>query len=103
MVPWIYFLGCEFNGRGYANQVMNGRTPEKCLSTSPEAYAVVDCKSLYDLIQKTTIPQCQEYRTTLEALIIKDRMKEGVKIKWVHSAAQLADRFDKTYGLFSVA
>jgi len=71
------------------------KNPEKCLSTSPEAYAVVDCKSLYDLIQKTTIPQCQEYRTTLEALIIKDRMKEGVRIKWVHSAAQLADSLTK--------
>jgi len=57
------------------------KNPEKCLADSPEAYAVVDCKSLYDLIQKTTIPQCQEYRTMLEALIIKDRIKEGIQIK----------------------
>ena len=71
------------------------RNPNKCLSQSPEAFAIVDCKSLYDLIQKTNIPQCQEYRTTLEALIIRDRIKENVSIKWVHSAAQLADSLTK--------
>ena len=72
------------------------KTPERCLQQCPEAYAVVDCKSLYDLIQKTTVPQCQEYRTMLEALIIKDRIKEGIQIKWVHSAAQLADALTKS-------
>ena len=71
------------------------KQPDTALSKCSEAYAVVDCKSLYDLIQKTTIPQCQEYRTMLEALIIKDRIKEGVIIKWVHSAAQLADVLTK--------
>ena len=71
------------------------RDPSKCLTQGPEAFAIVDCKSLYDLIQKTNVPQCQEYRTTLEALIIKDRVKENVSIKWVHSAAQLADSLTK--------
>ena len=32
----------------------------------------------------------------LEALIIKDRLKEGILIKWVHSAAQLADCLTKS-------
>lgn len=72
------------------------KDPEKCLSKCNEAYAIVDCKSLYDLIQKTTVPQCQEYRTMLEALIIKDRISNGVTIKWVHSAAQLADCLTKS-------
>ena len=71
------------------------KNPERCLQNSPEAYSAVDCKSLYDLIQKTTIPSCQEYRTMLEALIIKDRIKEGIVVKWVHSAAQLADSLTK--------
>ena len=31
----------------------------------------------------------------LEALIIKDRLQEGVVVKWVHSAAQLADSLTK--------
>ncbi len=34
----------------------------------------------------------------LEALIIKDRIKEGVLIKWVHGAAQLADVVTKVTG-----
>eukprot|EP00435_Cladocopium_sp_Y103_P074513 s963_g49.t1 len=71
------------------------KNPEQALAKSSEAYAVVDCKSLYDLIQKTTIPQCSEHRTMLEALVIKDRIKEGIVMKWVHSAAQLADSLTK--------
>ena len=43
------------------------KNPEACLAKCQEAFAIVDCKSLYDLIQKTTVPQCQEYRTMLEA------------------------------------
>ena len=31
----------------------------------------------------------------LEALVIKERLKEGVLIKWVHSAAQMADTLTK--------
>ena len=71
------------------------KDPERYLAAAPEAYAVVDCKSLYDLIQKTNIPQCQEHRVTLEALIIKERLREGIVVKWVHSAAQLADSLTK--------
>ena len=69
--------------------------PEKTLPKLPHAYAVVDCKSLFDLLQKTTVPACAEYRTTLEALIIRERLREGVIIKWVHSAAQMADSLTK--------
>ena len=43
------------------------KDPLNCLQQCPVAYAVVDCKSLYDLLQKTIVPQCQEYRTTLES------------------------------------
>lgn len=71
------------------------KDPERCLASCAEAYAVVDCKSLFDLIQKTNVPQCQEYRTMLEALVIKDRIKSGISIKWVHSAAQIADCLTK--------
>jgi hypothetical protein len=68
---------------------------ENTLKSLPPAFAVVDCKSLFDLLQKTSIPQCSEYRTLLEALVIKDRLREGVIIKWVHSAAQMADALTK--------
>ena len=74
---------------------MGGKTPRNIWQQLQEAFAVVDCKSLYDLIQKTNIPQCQEHRVTLEALIIKERLQEGIVVKWVHSAAQLADSLTK--------
>ena len=71
------------------------KNPTACLANGPKAYAIVDCKSLFDLMEKTIVPQCQEYRTAIEALIIKDRLKEGISVKWVHSAAQLADALTK--------
>ena len=77
------------------NPQVDWRKPAETLTKLPTAYAVVDCKSLYDLLQKTAVPSCSEYRTLLEALVIKDRLKEGVIIKWVHSAAQMADALTK--------
>ena len=74
---------------------INWQKLEQVYSQIPKAFAIVDCKSLYDLLQKTSIPQCSEYRTTLEALIIKSRLNEGVAVKWVHSAAQMADALTK--------
>ena len=77
------------------NPKIKWQDPESTLKNIPKAFSVVDCKSLFDLLQKTSIPQCSEYRTMLEALVIKDRLKEGVIIKWVHSAAQMADALTK--------
>jgi hypothetical protein len=83
---WAWFL----------NPNLNWKDPEATLKQGlPCAFAVVDCKSLYDLLQKTSIPQCSEFRIMLEALVIKERLKEGVLIKWVHSAAQMADTLTK--------
>ena len=75
------------------------KNTETTLKSLPVAYAVVDCKSLYDLLQKTSIPQCSGYHTLLEALVIKDQLNEGVIIKWVHSAAQMAH---ERHGHFSL-
>ena len=87
------------------NPELNWRTPEETLSHLPEAACVlphlpeaacvVDCKSLFDLLNKTATPQCSEFRTLLEALSIKERLQEGVVVRWVHSAAQLADVLTK--------
>ena len=74
------------------NPFIAWQKPEETLKSLPTAFAVVDCKSLFDLLQKTSIPQCTEYRTML---VIKDRLSEGVAIKWVHSAAQMADSLTK--------
>ncbi|CAL1160551.1 unnamed protein product, partial [Cladocopium goreaui] len=35
------------------------------------AVVVTDCKSLYDLVSRRAMPSCEEYRTTLEVLLIK--------------------------------
>ena len=77
------------------NPSLQWQNPEDTLASLPRAFAVVDCKSLYDLLQKTSVPQCSEYRTLLEALVIRDRLREGVTVKWVHSAAQMADALTK--------
>ena len=61
----------------------------------PDSVAATDCKSLYDLITRTATPNCAEYRTQLNARAIKDLIAEGVELRWVHSAAQLADCLTK--------
>ena len=57
--------------------------------------AVTDCKSLFDLVTRTAPPNCQEFRTQLQARAIKDLLNEGVNLHWVHSGAQVADALTK--------
>ena len=61
----------------------------------PESFAATDCKSLYDLVTRTAVPNCAEFRTQLTARSIKDMLEEGVSLRWVHSGAQLADALTK--------
>ena len=61
----------------------------------PETFAATDCKSLFDLVTRTAVPNCAEFRTQLTARAIKDLMSEGVSLRWVHSGAQLADALTK--------
>ena len=61
----------------------------------PESFAATDCKSLYDLVTRTAVPSCTEFRTQLTARSIKDLLSEGVALRWVHSGAQLADALTK--------
>ena len=89
------------------NPQLKWKDPKNTLNQLPESYttaihnpqnediAVTDCKSLYDLVSRTAPPNCQEFRTQLLARAIKDLMSEGVKLKWVHSGAQLADALTK--------
>ncbi len=65
------------------------------VTPSQDDIAVVDCKSLYDLISRTAPPNCSEYRTQLHAKAILEMMNEGVSLRWVHSGAQLADALTK--------
>ena len=65
------------------------------IETTPKAIAVTDCKSLFDLVTRTAPPNCQEFRTQLQARAIKDLLREGVSLRWVHTGAQLADALTK--------
>ena len=71
---------------------------QKLLKELPkEASGIIttDCKSLYDLISRTAPPSCQEFRTQLQAKLIKEHLETGIKIRWVPSQAQLADSLTK--------
>ena len=61
----------------------------------PEGTIATDCKSLFDLVTRTAVPACSEFRTQLNARRIKDLLAEGVQIRWVHSGAQLVDSLTK--------
>ena len=60
-----------------------------------EDVAITDCKSLYDLITRTAPPSCSEFRVQLMARSIKEALREGTKLRWVPSGAQLADSLTK--------
>ena len=65
--------------------------PEKILQKAPQASLVTDCKSAYDISTKTAVPNCSELRTQLECLLLRERLQENCKLRWVHSRAMLAD------------
>ena len=57
--------------------------------------AITDCKSLYDLITRMAPPSCSEFRVQLVARAIKEALREGISVRWVHTGAQLADCLTK--------
>ena len=67
----------------------------KHLPKEASGILTTDCKSLYDLISRTAPPSCQEFRTQLQAKLIKEHLETGIKIRWVPSQAQLADSLTK--------
>eukprot|EP00435_Cladocopium_sp_Y103_P052434 s764_g16.t1 len=78
------------------------KEPERVWQSAPPSIAVVDCKSLFDVISKNTTPQVHEHRTLIEALVIKDHLQAGIRPHWVHSAAQLADALTKSMDCFRI-
>lgn len=65
------------------------------LPPSNSSLITTDCKSLYDLISRTAPPSCQEFRTQLQAKLIKEHLRSGIQIRWVPSGAQIADSLTK--------
>lgn len=67
----------------------------KRLPKDKSSLLTTDCKSLYDLISRTAPPSCQEFRTQLQAKLIKEHLQNGIQIRWVPSQAQIADALTK--------
>lgn len=60
-----------------------------------DSIVATDCKSLFDLVSRTAPPSCQEFRTLLQARLIKEHLATGVAVRWVPSSAQVADCLTK--------
>ena len=43
--------------------------------------ALTDCKSVYDVATKTSTPTCEEHRTCLECILIRERLKENCQLR----------------------
>ena len=71
------------------------RKPPEAFKMLPSAAIVTDCKSLYDLVSRTAIPSCEEYRATLEVLLIRERCLEHCTFRWIPTSLQLADALTK--------
>ena len=90
LLGWIRMLWGCVNVQGFPWE--DPLTSFKLLSP---AIIVTDCKSLYDLVTRTAVPSCEEFRTTLEVLLIRQRCTEHVIFRWVPTAIMLADSLTK--------
>lgn len=67
------------------------QTPERSLQGEPKALLITDCKSLYDLVTKMAAPNCQEWRTTVEVImLIKQQSADIAECRWISTAIMLA-------------
>ena len=57
--------------------------PEESLKTLRKALLITDCKSLYDLVTKLATPNCQEWRTTVEVMLIKQQALGNAECRWI--------------------
>ena len=78
------------------------REPKQGFQQLPMATIVTDCKSLYDLVSRTAIPSCEEFRTTLEVLLIRERCLEHSQFRWIPTSLQVADALTKPMDPISV-
>ncbi|OLP87665.1 hypothetical protein AK812_SmicGene31089 [Symbiodinium microadriaticum] len=71
------------------------RRPEESYKLMNTALVVTDCKSLYDLVTRLAMPACEDHRTTLEVLLIKQRCSENAQFRWIPTTLQVADSLTK--------
>ena len=77
------------------NPMFQWQYPEKALQNEPKALLITDCKSLYDLVTKLATPNCQEWRTTVEVMLIKEQTEGHTCCRWISTAIMLADCLTK--------
>ena len=78
------------------NPSIDWSDPSQLLKGVTLASTVTDCKSVYDIATKNAVPTCAEYRTTLECLLIRERLQENVAMRWISTQAMLADCLTKS-------
>ena len=69
--------------------------PRQGFQSLNAALIITDCKSLFDLVTRTAIPSCEEFRTTLEVLLIRQRCQEHCTLRWAPTTLMLADGLTK--------
>ena len=69
--------------------------PETVLKEEHPGLMITDCKSLFDLITKNATPNCQEWRTTIEVMLLKEQSKDHTVCRWISTAIMLADCLTK--------
>lgn len=69
--------------------------PEVSLKKEPSALLITDCKSLYDLVTKNATPNCQEWRTAIEVMLLKQQPQGHTQCRWISTAIMLADCLTK--------
>ena len=63
--------------------------PELSLKREPKGLMITDCKSLYHLITRNAVPNCQEWRTTIEVMLLKEQSRDHTTCRWVSSSLRL--------------
>ena len=69
--------------------------PEASYARLNKAVIITDCRSLYDLVTRLAMPSCEEFRTTLEVLLVKQRCAENAVFRWIPTTLMLADSLTK--------
>lgn len=90
MLGWMRALWGTVHVAGFQWQ-----HPETSGSQLNKAIIITDCKSVYDLVTRLAMPSCEEFRTTLEILLIKQRCGENIAFRWVPTTLQAADCLTK--------
>ena len=89
-LTWVRCLWSYVNDPNFQWQ-----KPEKALSEQPQALLVTDCKSLFDLVTKLAVPNCQKWRTTIEVMQIKEQAEGNAVCRWISTAIILPDCLTK--------